>query len=132
MRYVREIEDGGRWIVGDAIDAGPGWNIPVGEIWRLGNEAIGTEIAPPEPASVPETITQSQMRRWLWTNRTVRDADVRAIIAALPAAQQEPALIEWEYADGIHRVHPLVASLGAALGMDAAALDQAFREASTL
>lgn len=61
-------------------------------------------------------------------------AQVEAQIAAMPGtdADREAALIEWEYATTYQRDHQLVVALGAALGLTAAQIDAAWREAATL
>ena len=46
--------------------------------------------------------------------------------------ERAAALIEWEYAVEIHVNHPLVQSIGAALGLDGAALRAAFVTAARL
>jgi len=42
------------------------------------------------------------------------------------------ALIEWEYSQEVKRTHPLVGQLGAALGLNSAQIDAAFRAAALL
>jgi len=94
-----------------------------------GELTIAPYVAPPAP--IP-SITRRQLRLWLLSNGKT-DADVRAVIAAIPdPTQRAAALIEWEDATTYERAHPLVTMLGAALGFSAEALDAAFREAAAL
>ena len=83
-------------------------------------------------APVPAPITRRQLRLWL-LRKGKTDADVRAVIAAIPdPTQRAAALIEWEDATTYERGHPLIASLGAALGFTAEQMDAGFREAAAL
>ena len=60
-------------------------------------------------------------------------ANVDAQIAAIPdVPTRERAQIEWEYATAYPHTHPLVAQLGAALGLTPAAIDAAFVAAAQL
>jgi hypothetical protein len=45
---------------------------------------------------------------------------------------RESVRVEWEYGLEVQRSSPWLSALGAALGLDDDAIDQAFREASTL
>lgn len=45
---------------------------------------------------------------------------------------RESVRVEWEYGTEGHRARPFVSQLGAALGLNDARLDTAFREAATL
>ncbi len=55
-----------------------------------------------------------------------------AAIAAMPGVDGEAARIEWEYAHELRRDHPLVVSLGPALGLSEDQLDEMFSQAATL
>ena len=81
---------------------------------------------PAEIAPVPQSVTRRQLFLWLHSIGVTRAA-LRAQLAG-----SEPALIELEEASEFHRSNPLVAQLGAALGMNSAAIDHAFRAASAL
>ena len=59
-------------------------------------------------------------------------ASVDAAIDGLPSPQKEAARIEWEYATEVQRSSGLVPMMGAALGLDGAALDTLFIEAEGL
>lgn len=77
-------------------------------------------------------ITARQLRLWL-LSQGVQDANVVAEIEKIEdIKQREAARIEWEYATEYRREHPLVAQLGAALGLCEAQIDAAFVAAAKL
>ena len=100
------------------------------------HEALIAEIeatyVPPEPVPpyVPASVTMRQARLALLGAGLLDD--VEAAIAALPSPQKEAARIEWEYASEVQRSSGLVPMMGAALGLDDAALDALFIEAKGL
>ena len=61
-------------------------------------------------------------------------AQVDAVIDAIPDEQaREAARVEWQYAGGVQRSHPLIASLAPALGYDTEEkINQLFRDAEGL
>ena len=121
--------EGGAYIVTLPTGTVVGYLSPSGTPDR---EIAAAEIAfaianpPAWPNPVPATVTQRQLRLTL-LDFGVTDAAVRAQIAG-----NDAALIEWEYATEIKRTHPLVAVLGAALGLNSAQIDDAFRAAAAL
>jgi hypothetical protein len=83
-------------------------------------------------AVVPATISARQIRLWL-VGHGYTMAQVEQAIDGIPDQQQrEMVRVEWEYAPYVERTHPMLTSLAAALGLDEAAVNQAFREAATL
>jgi hypothetical protein len=54
------------------------------------------------------------------------------INAPTDAMERRQQLIDWEKATVIDRANQLVSGIGAMLGLDSDALDQAFREASLI
>ena len=83
-------------------------------------------------AREPQTISARQIRLWLIA-RGISLAAVDEAIAAIPdQTQREMTQVEWAYAPYVEKSHPMLISLAAALGLDAAAVDSAFREASQL
>ncbi len=100
------------------------------------HEALIAEIeatyVPPEPAPpyVPASVTMRQARLALLGAGLL--ASVDAAIDSLPSPQKEAARIEWEYASDVQRSYGLVPMMGAALGLDDAALDALFIEAAAL
>jgi len=87
---------------------------------------IAHALANPPPAPVPASVTRRQLFLWLNTQGITRTM-LRAQLAG-----NEAALIELEEATEFQRSHPLVAQLGAALGLDSAQIDTAFRAAAAL
>jgi len=80
---------------------------------------------------VPDTITAAQIRKWL-RRHDITVQQVLDAIAALPPGVREDTLDEWEYEPTISRASSMLAQLAASFGMDSAAIDAAFIEASTL
>lgn len=87
-------------------------------------------VLPPQP--VPEAISPRQARLWLLRNG-IGPPQVDAVIASIPdALTRQTVQIDWEYGLEVQRSSPFVSQLGTALGLDADALDDAFREAAAL
>ena len=85
-------------------------------------------VAPPQEG--PQTVSMRQARLALLNAgllTVVTDA-----IAAMPEPQKTAASIEWEYSNALQRSNPFVTQLGAALGLDDAAIDALFVEAAKL
>lgn len=96
-------------------------------VWVASSRAV---TVLPEP--VPEAVTPWQLFTWLWQSRGVTTAHISGLLATLPQAQRVQAEIDLEAALSFRRGHPLVETFGAALGMTAAEIDEAFREAARL
>lgn len=89
------------------------------------------EYIPPHPVeTVPQEVTMRQARLALLAAGKL--AGVEAAIASMPEPQRTAASIEWEYSNALQRSNPFVAQLGAALGVDDAAIDALFVAASKL
>ena len=82
------------------------------------------------PVVVPHEVTMRQARLALLA--TGKLAGVDAAIASMPEPQKTAASIEWEYGNALQRSNPFVTQLGAALGLDDAAIDALFVEAAKL
>ena len=82
------------------------------------------------PVVVPHEVTMRQARLALLAAGKL--AGVEAAIASMPEPQRTAASIEWEYSNALQRSNPFVAQLGAALGIDDAAIDALFVAASKL
>jgi hypothetical protein len=81
---------------------------------------------------VPPSVTARQIRLWL-VRHGVGLAAVDAAIDAIPDAQvREECRVEWDYAPYVERAHPMLVPLAAALGLDEAQVDEAFRQAATI
>lgn len=82
-------------------------------------EAAGNTIPPyvPPPAPPPAPLTARQLRLGLVTNGFALE-QVEAAIADIDEPQQRAiASIEWQYASQFERSHPLIAQVGASLGL---------------
>ncbi|MDD9727223.1 hypothetical protein PVV74_17315 [Roseovarius sp. SK2] len=77
-----------------------------------------------KPTPVPSEVTMRQAR--LALSRAGKLADAETAIAGMTGTAGEEAQIEWEYATTLQRDHPLVQSLGPAIGLDADDLDDLF------
>jgi hypothetical protein len=93
-------------------------------------ELVIAPYLPPPPAPTP-TLTRRQLRLGL-LGLGVTSAQVEGVIATLPEPDRSVALIEWQDASVYQREHPLVAQIGAALGLTTEALDAAWVEAASL
>jgi hypothetical protein len=108
-----------------------------GLVAAQGNEGIGWlydghvfTAPPPPPPVIPQSVTMRQARLALHANGLL--GSVQPAIDALTEPQHTQAQIEWEYSNALERGNPFVATLGAALGLNAAALDALFVQASQL
>ena len=99
-----------------------------------GSGAIAWPSPPVVTASaVPESVTRWQLRTWLLRSRGVTPAAVSSLIGGIQdAAARAQAQIDWDDAPIVRRGHPLIDTLGGALGLTAAQIDQGFREAAAL
>jgi hypothetical protein len=94
-----------------------------------GNVTGFVQSVPNDPPTVPDTVTASQIRKWLVAHDISLDS-VDAAIAALPEEVRVNTQIEWEFEPLIHRSSSMLAQMAAAFGMDASAIDAAFVEAA--
>lgn len=95
-------------------------------------DAKGDPIARDRPApapAVPSTVTMRQARLALLEAGLLDD--VEPALAALPQGERRAAEIEWEFAATVERASTLTSQLAAALGLDAAALDELFLKAAS-
>jgi len=84
----------------------------------------------PTPDPVPRSVTMRQARLALLGAGKL--ALVQPAINALAEPQKSAAQIEWDYSNEVHRQQPFVLQMGAALGLDSAALDSLFIAAAKL
>lgn len=82
--------------------------------------------APP----VPQGVTMRQAHRELH-ERGLLDSAI-AVIESLPEAERAKAQIDWDRSSELHRSNPFVKSLGSALGLSSADMDDLFVEASKI
>lgn len=83
-----------------------------------------------ELGAIPTEVTMRQARLALLAAGKL--AGVDAAIASMSEPQKTAASIEWEYSNALQRSNPFVAQLGAALGLDDAAIDALFVGAAKL
>ena len=77
-------------------------------------------------------VSNIQLRRQM-LSMGVLPSQVDALIDSIPDShQREGARSEWDYNPTFERTHPLVAQLGAGLGLTTEQIDSAFRHAATL
>jgi len=79
---------------------------------------------------VPQEVSMRQARLALLARGVLDQVD--AAIESLPSPDREAARIEWDYSSVVARNSPLVVMMGAALGLDDAALDELFITAARL
>ena len=84
-------------------------------------------LAPPDPRPVPQQVALWQARAVLTSAGVFAQADAAIRAAGVPAAS---AL--WDYGNVIDRGSPTLAALGAALGLQAAQIDDLFRQAAAI
>lgn len=94
------------------------------ELVAAGELTIAAYVPPPAPPITQ--ITMRQCRLQLLDSGLLDDVD--AAVAQADRAVQ----IEWEYATVVDRNSPLVAAIGASLGLDDDAIDQLFKNAASL
>lgn len=88
--------------------------------WMADNP--GFPVDPYQPSITDEAraamprLSARQLRLGL-VSTGFSQAQVAAVIEALPASDREAAQIEWEYATTFNRTHTLVSTIGAALGI---------------
>lgn len=83
----------------------------------------------PAPAC-PNEVTMRQARLALLDAGLL--SSVQTAINSLPEPARTKAQIEWDYSNALQRDNSFVATLGAALGLNEAALDNLFIAASKL
>jgi len=80
--------------------------------------------------SVPQEIALWQFRSAV-AMAGLNEAVVAAI-AALPEPQKTIATEKWEYSNTVRRSHPMIVTLGAAVGLTPAQIDNIFRTANSI
>ncbi|WP_194720828.1 hypothetical protein [Noviherbaspirillum malthae] len=103
--------------------------------FRANEARDGVELLPPVepvvPTAVPQMVTMRQARLALLGVGLLDDVEL-AIAAIEDPATKRKAQIEWEFSSEVFRNRELVLMLAPALGLDDAALDALFVEASKL
>lgn len=86
----------------------------------------------PTPIIPPQTISARQIRLWLIDNNISLTSVENAINGIVDEKLREKTLVEWEFAPYVERDHPLLDTLGEALGLTSEQIDAAFVAASQL
>lgn len=115
------------------LDVPDNWSPPDGYTAIPDDELPDGWQRVPEPAPpIPESVTARQIRLWLVMHGYNNIDVLTAINSITDETQRQIVEIEWEYAPYVERKHPWLEALAGVLGLDAAAIDQAFREAAVL
>lgn len=94
------------------------------------DEQTGEFTTPAPVAEVPQVVTMRQATQALILAGL--DDDVEALLAAMPGTEGKLARAEWQKSQVVERDRPLVAQMGAALGLTAEQIDQLFIQAAAL
>ena len=86
----------------------------------------------PDSSPVPSQVSARQIRLWLVRNGIPLATVEEAIDSIMDQPTRDAIRVEWEYAPYIERSHQWLVPLAQVLGLDEAAVDAAFREASSL
>ncbi|WP_437416342.1 hypothetical protein [Sinorhizobium meliloti] len=114
--FMGTVPEGGLEVPSAPLDAS--------QKWQNGAWSAPAEFFPP--------LTARQLRLGL-INNSLAPAQVTAEIEAMPdGVAKETARIEWEYATSFERMHPLIGTVGAALGLDDDQIDAMWTAALSL
>lgn len=116
-------------VVAEMVEIPDGLGVDCG--WLQNGSIFSEPPAPPPIPVVLPAITARQLRLWLLSQDRAL-ADVDAAINALPVDHREAARVEWEYSTAYERTHPLIESIGVALGFDDVEIDAGFIAAAAL
>ncbi|MDK1493364.1 hypothetical protein QN219_25505 [Sinorhizobium sp. 7-81] len=125
------LEPGVYLIPAYATETAPPADVP-GYIFKwIDGEWMAEEIPKLPPVHMP-ALSSRQIRLGLVSSGFTL-AQVSAIIEAMPdGADKETARIEWEYATTFNRTHPLIGSVGVALGLTDEQIDTMWTAALSL
>ncbi len=117
----------------DSLEALPDVHLEYAETAAVGDRWSAGEFSKPPapPPPVPQTVTSRQAIQALIKRGL--DDDVDAALAAIADPVQRKLMrAEYDKSQVFERDRPLVIQIGAAIGLDAAGLDDLFSFASTL
>lgn len=113
------------------VDATLPADFALGAFEWSGTSIVPKATAPLSVVSVPERVTRRQARQALLLAGKLA-AVQPAIDAIVDPVQRGLAQIEWDDSQAYDRDRPLVIAIGAAIGLDSAALDAIFIQAGAL
>jgi hypothetical protein len=126
------LDADGRVVTFVRLDVPDGWTPPEGFTAVPDDELPPGWQRAPSTDPVPPTISPRQARLWLVAHGVTLASIDETIGSITDDLTRESVRVEWEYGLEVQRSSPWLSALGAALGLDDDALDQAFREAATL
>ena len=126
------LDADGRVVTFVRLDVPEGWSPPDGHTAVPDDELPEGWEPAPISSPVPGSVSARQIRLWLVTHGISLETVDATIDSIADAITRDTVRVEWDYAPYFERSHPFLVPLAAALGLDEAAVDQAFREASTL
>jgi hypothetical protein len=118
------------------IERGQGYlNVVFNEYSELKMAVVAATIplfddGQPSPAKVPTSVTPRQIRLALLT-KNIPLASIDAAIDTLPEPDKSMTRVSWDYAVTIDRKDPMIAGMGALLGLTDAQIDELFVLAET-
>lgn len=105
----------------------PEWCSKTGELVSVSDTQVTvTPTYASEPDVAPPIVSMRQARLALLAIEKLDD------VAAAVSASDRQTQITWEFATEVHRDHPFIAALAAAVGLSEADIDNLFRAASKL
>jgi hypothetical protein len=122
----------GRVITFVRLDVPEGWTPPENCTAAPDDELPAGWERAPDSSPVPSQVSARQIRLWLVTHGIPLSTVDAAIDSITDAMARDTVRVEWDYAPYVERSHPFLVPLASALGLDEAAVDQAFREAAAL
>lgn len=114
------------------LDVPAGWTPPEGCTAIPDDELPAGWTRAEDAGPVPDQVSARQIRLWLVRNGISMATIDAAIESITDPITRETVRVEWDYAPYVERTHPWLVPMATALGLDEAAVDQAFREASVL
>lgn len=126
------LDADGRVVTFVRLDVPEGWNPPEGHTAVPDDELPEDSGRAPDSSPVPASVSARQIRLWLVTHGISLETVDATINSIADATTRDTVRVEWDYAPYVERSHVFLVPLAAALGLDEAAVDQAFREAATL
>lgn len=130
MKPLAVVREDGLVVTFVRPDTPPGWQPPPGcTLVPEDRLPAGWRMALPPPQPVPESITAVQARWWLLRHGITLGAVTQAIDQIADPLDRELVRAWWEYEPVLRRDSVQVSRWADAVGMTAAQLDDAFRDA---